>query len=81
MNRIAIILIRIYQNSIGLLMPGRCRFYPTCSAYAVECFESFGFWKALGKSSWRILRCNPLSEGYEDPVHPEGREDCAAHRH
>ena len=68
MNSLAIFLIRIYQNTLGLFMPGRCRFHPTCSEYALECFATFGFLKALGKSAYRIARCNPFSEGYFDPV-------------
>lgn len=71
MNRIAILLIRFYQIGPGRLIPGRCRYYPSCSYYARECFEEFGFFKALGKSVWRILRCNPMATGYFDPVHPD----------
>ena len=71
MNRLAIAFIRLYQQSLGKLIGGQCRFHPTCSAYAVECFERFGFFHALGKSIWRIARCNPMSKGYFDPVVPE----------
>ena len=72
MNRIAIALIRFYQVSLGRVMPGRCRFYPTCSAYAVECFQSFAFFPALFKTIYRLGRCTPFSTGYFDPVIPEG---------
>lgn len=68
LNRLAIVLIRVYQNTIGIFMPGRCRFHPTCSQYSAECFQEFGFVKAFGKSAYRILRCNPFSKGYMDPV-------------
>jgi len=67
-NRVSIQLIRGYRRSFGLLIPGRCRFYPSCSHYAEECYERFGFWKASAKTAARILRCNPLSKGYFDPV-------------
>lgn len=73
-NRGAIGLIRVYQATLSRLWPGRCRFYPSCSQYAVECFEIFPFWKAGLKSGWRILRCNPLSQGYFDPVLPAAEE-------
>ncbi|MCR9143547.1 MAG: membrane protein insertion efficiency factor YidD [bacterium] len=72
MNRIAIALIRLYQLSLGRVMPGRCRFYPTCSAYALECFERFPFFQAFAKTAYRIGRCTPFSTGYFDPVVPEG---------
>ncbi|MCB1175313.1 MAG: membrane protein insertion efficiency factor YidD [Leptospiraceae bacterium] len=75
MNKLAILFIRLYQNTLGQIWPGRCRFAPSCSYYAIECYDSFGFFKASWKSAWRILRCNPLSEGYFDPVHPEDHPD------
>ncbi|MCB1319294.1 MAG: membrane protein insertion efficiency factor YidD [Leptospiraceae bacterium] len=71
MNRLAILLIRGYQLSLGRFMVGRCRFHPTCSEYARECFERFSFFRACLKSVWRILRCQPFSKGYFDPVVPE----------
>ncbi|MBL8020052.1 MAG: membrane protein insertion efficiency factor YidD [Leptospirales bacterium] len=73
-NRAAIAMIRGYRGSVGLLMPGRCRFYPSCSHYGEEAFATFGFWKAFGKTALRIARCNPLSEGYFDPVVPEAQK-------
>jgi len=45
-----------------------CRFSPSCSQYALECFERFGFLEALSKSIKRISKCHPLSEGGYDPV-------------
>lgn len=47
---------------------GACRFYPTCSAYALEAFQKYGFLKASRLTLWRILRCQPLSKGGYDPV-------------
>lgn len=79
MNRLAIALIRLYQASLGKLIGGQCRFYPTCSAYAIECFEHFGFFQAAGRSLWRILRCNPFSQGYFDPVLPEAEASGCNH--
>ncbi|MBU42571.1 MAG: membrane protein insertion efficiency factor YidD [Spirochaetaceae bacterium] len=64
-------IIKFYKLAISPWLPGRCRFYPSCSEYAMECFQYLPFWKALGKSIWRIARCNPLSSGYFDPVFPE----------
>jgi len=75
MNASAIFLIGIYKKFISPLIPGRCRFYPSCSEYAVQCFSHYGFLKALGKSAYRILRCNPFSKGYFDPAVPEEKAD------
>ncbi len=60
--------IKIYQAGISPLLGSHCRYYPTCSHYAVEAFEKLPAWKAFGKSLWRILRCNPFARGGFDPV-------------
>jgi putative membrane protein insertion efficiency factor len=46
----------------------RCRFYPTCSEYAIEAIQKKGIFKGFFLAVWRILRCNPLSAGGYDPV-------------
>lgn len=43
-----------------------CRFHPSCSEYADQAFEKYGFFKALSKSVWRVLRCGPWSKGGVD---------------
>jgi putative membrane protein insertion efficiency factor len=66
--RAAIFLIRCYKASISRYLGGQCRFVPSCSDYAIECFEKFGFIKGMYKSLGRILRCNPLGgKGYNPP--------------
>ena len=72
MKKTAIKLIRFYQKHISPCKSPCCRFYPTCSSYALEAFEIHGFFKGLLLSVWRILRCNPLCKGGYDPV-PEKR--------
>lgn len=67
-NRAALAFVRAYQKAVSPWLPGRCRFYPSCSEYTIQCFQSFPFFRALRLAVWRILRCNPLSEGYFDPV-------------
>ena len=74
LNRLAIGLVHGYQVALSPILGGQCRFYPSCSQYAIECFEIFPFWKAAPKAAWRILRCNPLSRGYFDPVVPGTEE-------
>ena len=61
-------LIRIYQRHISPAFPPRCRFRPTCSAYALEAIEKYGALKGGLMAVWRILRCNPFSKGGYDPV-------------
>jgi putative membrane protein insertion efficiency factor len=61
------LLIRLYQKvSIG--MPRRCRFYPTCSDYAIQALQSKGLWSGLGLTLRRILKCHPLHPGGYDPL-------------
>lgn len=72
-NRFFLLFIDFYRTFLSPLLPGRCRFYPSCSAYAREAFEILPFHIALVKSVYRILRCNPFNEGYFDPVIPEAK--------
>ncbi len=70
MNRLMIVLIKIYQKTISkYIFTGRnCRFYPTCSSYSMEAYEKYGFLKASFLSLKRILRCNPFNPGGYDPL-------------
>jgi len=68
LNRLFIYAFRGYQFFISPLFPDSCRFYPTCSHYGIEAFEKLPWWKALPKTTWRILRCNPYAQGGFDPV-------------
>jgi len=64
-------LIRIYQICISSWTPACCRFYPTCSNYAIEALKRHGPAKGLWLTSKRILRCNPYFKGGYDPVPEE----------
>ena len=66
-NKLARKLIKNYQDSNNG-RPPKCRFYPTCSHYAMECYEKFNFVKASFLVSKRLLKCNPLFKGGYDPV-------------
>jgi putative membrane protein insertion efficiency factor len=68
MWKVFVFFIRVYQKIISPLFPSSCRFYPTCSEYAVQAFTKYGVTKGLLKSIWRILRCNPFNKGGYDPV-------------
>ena len=66
-----ILLIRFYQKCISPLKPPMCRYYPTCSCYAIEAIETHGALRGSLLALWRLLRCNPLSPGGYDPVPPK----------
>ncbi len=68
MKRIAIGLIQLYQKLISPLKRPCCRFYPTCSQYAVEAIREWGVFRGLALALWRVLRCNPFGRGGFDPV-------------
>ena len=68
MSRVFIAPITLYRRFISPLMAPRCRYYPTCSAYATEAIRSYGVLRGLVLAGWRLLRCNPLSHGGFDPV-------------
>ncbi|HZK19287.1 MAG TPA: membrane protein insertion efficiency factor YidD [Treponemataceae bacterium] len=61
-------MIRLYQISISPLFLPSCRFYPTCSNYALEAIKKYGSLKGTWLTVKRILRCNPFCNGGYDPV-------------
>jgi len=65
---IAIAPIRVYQRAISPALPKRCKYYPSCSEYAVQSVRSYGILKGLVLAAWRLLRCNPWSHGGVDFV-------------
>ncbi|MFA5561141.1 MAG: membrane protein insertion efficiency factor YidD [Eubacteriales bacterium] len=72
MKKICIALIRFYRKCISPLKPPCCRFYPSCSAYALTAFERRGFFAGFLLSLGRVLRCNPFGGGGYDPVPSKG---------
>ncbi|MBR5152634.1 MAG: membrane protein insertion efficiency factor YidD [Clostridia bacterium] len=63
MKNLLIRLIQGYQKRISPLKKPCCRFYPTCSEYAILAIRKYGAFRGTGKAVWRILRCNPLHPG------------------
>ena len=63
-----IILIRLYKHGVSPFFPSSCRFYPSCSEYAIVALERHGLFRGLALSAWRIIRCGPWSRGGYDPV-------------
>lgn len=62
------VMITVYQNTIGPMLPSSCRFYPTCSRYAYQAMGRFGFWRGAWMGLRRIGRCNPFAPSGLDPV-------------
>ncbi|WP_182171907.1 membrane protein insertion efficiency factor YidD [Flaviflexus equikiangi] len=64
--------IRWYQKHVSPRFPPRCRYYPSCSQYALEAMHVHGGGKGTLLATWRILRCNPWSKGGADYVPERG---------
>ena len=69
MKTVFLSIIRFYQKYISPCFPPRCRYYPTCSAYALEAIEKYGALKGGWLAFRRFMRCHPFSKhDYYDPV-------------
>lgn len=68
MRHIAVLPIKAYQRVLSPLLPRRCKYYPSCSQYAVDAVLAFGVLRGFVLAGWRLLRCNPWSYGGYDPV-------------
>ena len=70
MRKVICIPIKLYQTLISPFLKPSCRFYPSCSQYALQAIESHGISKGLWHACRRLLRCHPWSAGGYDPVLP-----------
>ncbi|MCX6094705.1 MAG: membrane protein insertion efficiency factor YidD [Candidatus Bipolaricaulota bacterium] len=70
MRKVLVLPIKVYQRVISPLLRPRCRFYPTCSQYAVEAIETHGALRGSWLALRRLLKCHPLHPGGFDPVPP-----------
>ena len=68
MKSLTVKIIRFYQKFLSVFFAGSCKFYPSCSQYAIDSLEKYGFVKGVYFSVKRILRCNIFSKGGYDPV-------------
>jgi putative membrane protein insertion efficiency factor len=68
MRRLVLAPIVAYQRVISPALPRRCKYHPTCSAYAMQAIRSYGILRGSVLAAWRLLRCNPFSHGGYDPV-------------
>jgi uncharacterized protein len=60
--------IRLYQRVISPALGQRCKYHPSCSAYALQAIRTYGILRGVVLAAWRLLRCNPWSHGGFDPV-------------
>jgi len=67
-NYLVIFAVRIYQNTLRLVFPPSCRFYPSCSEYAIEALKKFGLIKGGWLSVKRLSKCHPFNPGGFDPI-------------
>ncbi len=68
MSGIIIYIIKLYRRYISPLKKPSCRFYPTCSQYAIDSLKAFGVFKGSFMTLIRILKCHPFNDGGYDPV-------------
>lgn len=68
-SKLMIYIIKFYKKWLSpMKRTPTCRFYPTCSTYALKAYERHGFFLGTVLSIWRIIRCNPFCKGGYDPV-------------
>lgn len=68
MRHVLILLVRMYQVGLSPLLPASCRYYPSCSAYAITALEKHGAIRGAWLAVRRIARCHPFHPGGYDPV-------------
>lgn len=71
--------IRGYQLFISPLIPGKCRYWPSCSAYGMTAIARYGAWRGGWMTLWRFLRCNPWGGWGYDPVPEIDETGCCGH--
>jgi len=68
MKRVLISIVSFYRRNVSPLSSPKCRYIPTCSAYALEALEKYGAGKGSFLALRRVLRCHPFRKGGYDPV-------------
>jgi len=78
--RAVVALLWLYQRFVSPLYGSTCRFYPSCSQYALLAVQRHGVVRGVRLAAWRLLRCNPWNHGGVDDV-PPGRESAHSGHH
>jgi uncharacterized protein len=65
---VAALPIRLYRRLVSPALGQRCKYHPSCSAYALQAIRTYGILRGVVLAGWRLLRCNPWSHGGFDPV-------------
>jgi putative membrane protein insertion efficiency factor len=60
--------LRLYRRFVSPALPRRCKYEPTCSAYAEQAIRELGVVRGTILAAWRLARCNPFSDGGYDPL-------------
>lgn len=81
MKTLLLLLIRGYQLGISPFLGRNCRFYPTCSSYAIQAIKLYGAWKGGLLAVKRIAKCHPWHPGGVDPVPTPSSSSSAVHDH
>lgn len=68
MKKFLLAAVKFYKQCLNPLLPGSCKFVPSCSAYMMQAISKRGVLTGVPLGIWRILRCNPFSKGGFDPV-------------
>jgi hypothetical protein len=68
MRKFAIGPIEMYRRFVSPMLPPSCRYWPSCSEYALQAIQKHGVLKGGLLGAWRVIRCNPWSKGGIDPV-------------
>jgi putative membrane protein insertion efficiency factor len=78
MQQVLISFIKLYQRTLSYVIGGGCRFYPTCSSYAIQAIKQHGSWRGSLMAIKRISRCHPLNPGGIDEVPKSDVQACSA---
>jgi putative membrane protein insertion efficiency factor len=68
MKALLISVVQLYKTIVSPFLPSACRFYPTCSEYAMQALEKYGAIRGSKMAVYRLLRCQPFCRGGHDPV-------------
>jgi uncharacterized protein len=71
MRYLAMGLVYVYRWTVSPLLGNRCKYYPSCSQYALDALREYGFLNGSVLAGWRLLRCNPWSHGGVDHAHDQ----------